>query len=142
MLNFIQGSNGEYTFALPVDGNTQIPVYHARNDTGPLVKALIRSSPGKNLMGYSGFISFDEIAQIWSEKLGKQIKFHRSTVDDLDRAIPGGVGKEIGEMMEYISDPGYFGGQEAAEELGLVKPEELGVSGLTDVRDYLRALEV
>lgn len=125
-----------------MDGNKQIPVYHARNDTGPLVKALIKSSPGKNLMGYSGFISFDELAELWSTKLGKKITFQRSTVDVMDQLMPGGVGREIGEMMEYISDPGYFGGQEAVEELGLVKPEELGVSGLTDVRSYLQAFEV
>jgi hypothetical protein len=117
-------------------------MYHARNDSGPLVKALIKSSPGKNLMGYSGLISFNEVADLWSKKLGKPIKYQRSTVDDMDRVMPGGIGREIGEMMEYINDPGYFGGEEAVRDLGLIEPKDLGVSDLTDVRVYLQRLEI
>lgn len=134
----LQVSDDEYVIAFPLDGNKQVPMYHPRHDTGPLVKALVKSSPGKNLMGYSSLISFDEIAEIWSKNLGKSVKYQRSTVDVMDKIMPGGVGKELGEMMEYISSPGYFGGEEAVKELGLIEPKDVGVSGLTEVRDFLK----
>jgi hypothetical protein len=98
---------------------------HARNDSGPLVKALVKSTPGKNLMGYGSLISFDEIAQIWSQNLGQPVKYQRGTVDAMDKLMPGGVGIELGEMLEYISAPGYFGGEEAVKELGLIEPKEV-----------------
>jgi hypothetical protein len=113
-------SDDAYGIAFPVDGNKKIPMYHPRQDTGPLVKALFSSSPGKNLLGYSSETSFEEIAEIWSKNLGKTVKYQRSTVDHMDKIMPGGVGRELGEMMEYISEPGYFGGDEAIKELGAI----------------------
>ena len=109
--------------SFPVDGHKQIPMYHPRKDTGPLVKALVGSAPGKNLMGYGSSISFDEVAAIWTQNLGQPVKFQRATVEFFDKIMPGGFGKELGEMMEYISDPGYFGGEEAVKELGLLEPK-------------------
>ncbi|SMQ48135.1 unnamed protein product [Zymoseptoria tritici ST99CH_1A5] len=53
-----------YIMSLPIDGNKPVPMIDARNDTGPLVKALVKAAPGKNLMGYTSEISFNEIAQI------------------------------------------------------------------------------
>lgn len=32
------------------------------------------------------------------------------SVDDIDRSLPGGLGRELGEMFEYSNDPGYDGG--------------------------------
>lgn len=106
-------------------------MYHPRNDTGPLVKALVASSPGKNLMGYGSEISFDEIAQIWSENLGEPVAYQRGTVEFMDQIMPGGMGIELGEMMEYISDPGYFGGEAAVEGLGLITPGDVSGSLLS-----------
>ncbi|KAF2715732.1 NAD(P)-binding protein [Pleomassaria siparia CBS 279.74] len=134
-------SEDQYLLSYPCDGDAKIPMYHPRQDTGPLVKALVKSSPGKDLMGFSSIITFDEIAQIFSKSLGKEVKYQRSTVDSMDQMMPGGVGRELGEMMEYISSPGYYGGDEAVKELGLIEPKELGVEGLTDVREYLKTLK-
>lgn len=100
-------------------------MYHPRKDTGPLVKALFKSAPGKNLMGYGSEISFDEIAAIWSKNLGQPVKYQRTTVEVIDQMMPGGFGVEIGEMMEYINNPGYFGGEEAIRELNLIEPKEV-----------------
>ena len=135
-------SNESYVLACPLDGDKKVPMYHPRHDTGSLVKALVKSSPGKNLLGYGSEITFDEIAEIWSKKLGKDVKYQRSTVDDMDKMMPGGVGKELGEMFEYFSDPGYFGGEEAIKELGAITPEDLGVSGLSDVKEFLKGLKL
>ncbi|KAF2021444.1 NAD(P)-binding protein [Aaosphaeria arxii CBS 175.79] len=137
-----KGPDGEYVMRQPIDGNKQIPMYHPRQDTGPLVKALITSSPGKNLMGFSSQISFNEIAQIWSKSIGEPVKFVPNTVEDVDKAMPGGHGRELGEMMAYINDPGYFGGEEAVKELNLITPQDLGVTGLSNVREFLKDKKV
>lgn len=76
-------------------------------------------------MGYGSLISFGEIARIWSENLGQPVKYQRTTVEAMDKMIPGGFGIEIGEMMEYINSPGYFGGEEAVRELNLIEPKEV-----------------
>lgn len=102
-------------------------MYHPRNDTGPLVKALVNTTPGKNLMGYGTEISFNEIAQIWSKNLGEKVTYHRNTVEFMDQIMPGGMGIELGEMMEYISSPGYFGGDAAVKELNLITPKDVSV---------------
>ncbi|KAJ4304873.1 hypothetical protein N0V90_000401 [Kalmusia sp. IMI 367209] len=130
--------DGSYIQSFPLDGDKQIPMYHPRKDTGVLVKALVKSDPGQNLMGFGSFISFDEIVEIWSHNLGKPVTYHRSTVDDMDKAMPGGLGRELGEMMEYINDPGYFGGDEAVKALNLIPPKQLEDMNLTDVREYLK----
>lgn len=113
--------------SFPLDGHKKVPMYHPRNDTGPLVKALVNSSPGKNLMGYGSEISFDEIARIWSENLGEQVAYHRGTVEFMDSIMPGGLDIELGEMMEYISDPGYFGGEAAVKAMGLITPKDVSI---------------
>ncbi|KAF2756732.1 NAD(P)-binding protein [Pseudovirgaria hyperparasitica] len=127
-----------YVLSFPTDGDKQIPMYHPTKDTGICVKALVKSSPGKNLMAYGTEISFDEIAQIWSQNLGKPVKYQRCTVEFMDKIMPGGMGMELGEMMEYISSPGYYGGDKAVKELGLITPKDLGISGLAEVRDFLK----
>lgn len=76
-------------------------------------------------MGYSSLISFEEIAQIWSRNLGEPVKYQRTTVEAIDKMMPGGFGIEIGEMMEYINSPGYFGGEDAIRELNLIEPKEV-----------------
>lgn len=133
-----QKTSDGYILSFPLDGDKQVPMYHPRKDTGPLVKALIESTPGKNLMGYGSEISFDEVAAIWSKNLGQSVKYQRTTTEVMDQMMPGGFGIEIGEMMEYINDPGYFGGEEAIKELNLIEPSELGSIPLTEVRDHLQ----
>lgn len=116
--------------SFPLDGDRKVPMYHPRKDTGPLVKALVKSTPGKNLMGYGTEISFDEIAQIWSKNLGEEVKYQRSTVEFMDQIMPGGMGIELGEMMEYISNPGYYGGEAAIKELNLITPSDVSFEPL------------
>lgn len=102
-------------------------MYHPRNDTGPLVKALVNSTPGKNLMGHGSEIIFDEIARIWSENLRELVAYHRGTVEFMDQIMPGGMGIELGEMTEYISDPGYFGGEAAVKAMDLITPKDVSI---------------
>lgn len=46
--------------SFPLDGHEKVLMYHPRVDPGPLVKARIDSTTGKNLISYNSKISFDE----------------------------------------------------------------------------------
>ncbi len=94
-------------------------------DSGKLVKALVDNKPGKNLMAVGDWASMDDIAAIWHENTGLDIKVVRGTVEGLDQAIPGGAGKELGDMCEYMSSPGYYGGPEAEKALNLISPSDV-----------------
>jgi hypothetical protein len=39
--------------------------------------------------------------------MGTKTSYMQVTADDLDKDIPGGAGREIGEMHEYNSEFGY-----------------------------------
>lgn len=79
-------------------------------------------------MGYGSEISFDEIAEIWSKNLGERVAYHRGTVEFMDKIMPGGMGIEFGEMMEYINNPGYYGGEAAIEATNLITPKDVAIS--------------
>lgn len=113
--------------SLPLDDDKEVPIFDAFLDSGKIVKALLENKPGLNIQGFSTLITFNEIAQIWSENLGHTVHYKRGTVDDLDKMMPGGVGRELGEMMEYISDPGYFGGEEAVKAMNLITPSDVSL---------------
>lgn len=85
-------------------------------------------------MGYGSEISFDEIAEIWSKNLGEQVAYHRGTVEFMDKIMPGGMGIELGEMMEYINNPGYYGGESAIKETNLITPKDVAISHLFIIR--------
>ena len=112
---------------MPVDPDHEIPTFDPRKDSGNDVKALVESTPGKNLMAYSCTMTLGNVARTLSEKSGKTVKYAKNTTADLEGFMPGGVGREMGEMMEYINmaELGYYGGPEAIKELHLIHPKDV-----------------
>ena len=56
----------------------------------------------------------------WGEVGIPGTSYKQITVEDFDRRIPEGFGREIGEMFEYTSDLGYDGG-----DSGVLRLEDL-----------------
>ena len=52
------------------DGNVKLPYIDTRRDTGPFVRALIGSSPGRTLLAYTAMLSLNDIAELWSRATG------------------------------------------------------------------------
>ena len=50
-------------------------MYSVNDDTGPLVHALLRTTPGKKLIGAKSWLSFRDFAKIRAQMLGKSIEF-------------------------------------------------------------------
>ena len=89
----------------------QAPHLDVNRDTGYFVRALTQLPPGKTAMAAGTWCTWPEWIRTWGKVVGQsKVSYKQITVEDFDRAIPGGFGKEIGEMFEYTSDPGYDGG--------------------------------
>ncbi|EGU84473.1 hypothetical protein FOPG_17460 [Fusarium oxysporum f. sp. conglutinans race 2 54008] len=129
------------TFVLSIPGNPDAPVAQvdAGRDTGKshatlgtlqtdnfhldkFVKALLQVKPGKNLLGCSTLLTWNEYAALWGKIHGVTCRFVPLDRKVVEEAIPGGIGEELADMFEYIGDFGYHGGDPT-----ITFPKDLGV---------------
>lgn len=73
------------------------------------MKALVLTSPGKNLAGAASVLSWTEYTELWGKVMGVVCTFQQVGDDVLPRLIPGGIGQELGDMIRYIDHFGYYG---------------------------------
>lgn len=73
------------------------------------MKALVLTSPGKNLAGAASVLSWTEYAELWGKIMNVVCKFEQVDYDVLPRLIPGGIGQELSDMIRYIDRFGYYG---------------------------------
>ena len=87
-----------------------MPHVEPRKDCGYFVRALIQSSPGKNLLGYGSMASWKEFLKIWCDTIGVPYGgYDEVPIEVIEKMMPGGLGKEIGEMFAYAAEFGYDG---------------------------------
>lgn len=96
----------------PTDPDVLIPQLNPRTDTGPFVQALRKLPPKSTLMAASEWCTWPEWIKTWGDVTGVKTSYKQVSVDNFDEHIPGGVGKEIGEMYEFSSTFGYNADQE------------------------------
>ncbi|KAJ5920620.1 hypothetical protein N7516_011478 [Penicillium verrucosum] len=139
-------ADGTFVLGVPIDGDALVPMVEARQDTGKelewlrsnaggkFVKALVQVEPGKNLLGYGSFISWNEFAVLWGKIHGVECRFVRVHREVLENAVPGCVGEELADMFEYIGEFGYDGGDPS-----VVHPQSLGVDiPVYTVEEYIK----
>jgi len=88
-----------------------IPHLDPRRDTGPWVLALLQLPPNSTVMAASEWLTWPDWIRTWGEVTGVKTSYKQTTVQDLDEYVPGGAGKEIGEMYEFSSEFGYNANQ-------------------------------
>lgn len=89
----------------------ELPLLDVNKDTGYFVRALTQLPPGKTVMAAGTWCTWPEYMKTWGEVVGiPGCSYKQITVAEMAKAIPGGPGKEIGEMFEYAGEPGYEGG--------------------------------
>ncbi|KFZ03600.1 hypothetical protein V502_10813 [Pseudogymnoascus sp. VKM F-4520 (FW-2644)] len=103
-------SDGTYVLSMPIDGDAPVPMVEPRHDTGHFTKALVQVAPGQNLLGFGSMMSWNEWVVIWGRVHGVKCRFERLDRKIIENSIPGGIGEELADMFEYISDFGYDGG--------------------------------
>ena len=124
-------ADGSYQMKFPTDPAAEAPHLDVKKDTGYFVRALTQLPPGKTVMAAGTWCTWPEWIKTWAMVVGKQsvdVSYKQITVEDFDQAIPGGFGKEVGEMFEYTSDPEYDGG-----DVEVLRLEDLKKVSLVDM---------
>lgn len=91
----------------PTSPDMLIPHLNPRKDTGPWARTLLQLPPNSTIMATSEWLTWPDWIKTWGELTGVKTSYKQTTVEDLAEHIPGGVGKEIGEMYQFSSDFGY-----------------------------------
>lgn len=91
----------------PTSPDVLVPHIDPAKDTGPWALALRQLPPGSTLMAASEWLTWPQWIELFGQVTGVKTSYKQTTIDDLDEHIPGGVGKEIGEMYEFSSKYAY-----------------------------------
>ena len=91
----------------PTSPETIVPHLHPRKDTGPYVEALLKLPPNSTVMAASVWCTWPDWIKLWGKLTGVETSYKQVDVTNFDKHLPGGVGKEIGEMFEFSSEHGY-----------------------------------
>ncbi|OCK74070.1 NAD(P)-binding protein [Lepidopterella palustris CBS 459.81] len=126
--------DGSYKVTSPTTAETVIPWFDPMADIGNFVRALLEVAPGKQVAGVGSWLNWNQWCELFTKISGVNCTYQQITVDDLEKAMPGGAGREIGDMFKYMEDPGYFGSDPT-----LIQPEDLGVEiKRTTAEDFLK----
>jgi hypothetical protein len=96
----------------PTDPEMLIPHLNPREDTGLHVLALLQLPPSSTLMAASEWLTWPDWIKLFGDITGTKTSYKQTSVEDMDEYLPGGAGKEIGEMYEFSSEFGYNTKQE------------------------------
>ncbi|BFZ61556.1 hypothetical protein YB2330_002628 [Saitoella coloradoensis] len=104
--------DGSYVMAFPVPGSTIIPIFDVA-DTGMFIAGILNGPEkmmGQRVLGFSEFISLNDMVKQYSSVRGVQAKFVQIDYDTYEAHFPNKtVAKELYEMFAYMNEFGYYG---------------------------------
>jgi hypothetical protein len=143
--------DGSFVLSMPGSGDALHPIIDIPADIGIFVHSLAYLPPGQKLMGCRAMISNNDYMALWSKVNNVTGRFQEISVDDCDKAIPGGFGKELGEMFAYSAEFGYYGGMKDVvlpddvrhipaftAPSSLITRLKLGIKGLDSLEEYIK----
>ncbi len=98
---------------------------------------MLKTPPRTTLLGTSSVMPYAEFVRLWGDIHGVKASLQSLSVEDVDKLVPGGLGREVGETAAYTQEFGWDGGE------GTLLPEQagVGVKRLTDVETYIRTTD-
>ncbi|KUJ15850.1 NAD(P)-binding protein [Mollisia scopiformis] len=121
--------DGKYILRKP-GKNDAIHPFVVTGDTGEFVELLVRAPPKQNLLGVSEMSDYVTYMKIWTEVTGVPSEVREITVEEADKAAPGGIGREAAESTATSAEFGW--GKD------LVMPKDLDPNiKLTSLRSYI-----
>ena len=130
--------DGTFKFQASTDPDTVLPHLDVQHDTGYYVKALTQMESGQMVMAAGDWCSWSEWMRKWARGMGideDKVSYEAVSAEEMGKDM-GDFGKEVGEMYEYSSKIGYFGG------LDMLKGEDLRKMGfeipMTTVEEYTK----
>jgi hypothetical protein len=122
-----QLDDGSFQMQFPTNPDVLIPHLNPRTDTGPFVRALLQLPPRSTLMAASEWCTWPQWIARWGDVNHVKTSYKQVDVDDFDKEIPGGAGKEIGEMYAFSNEYGYNADQkDSLKTWDLEKVRQLG----------------
>lgn len=76
-------------------------------DFGLFVNLLVRAPPKQDLLGVSEMTSYVQYMKLWSDTTGVPSDAKQVSVEDVDRAAPGGIGREAAESTATSTEFGW-----------------------------------
>jgi hypothetical protein len=76
-------------------------------DAGLFTELLVRSPPKQDLLAVSEMASYRTLMRIWSEASGIPGEAQEISVEQADKAAPGGFGRESGESTATSAEFGW-----------------------------------
>jgi len=108
-------------FASGIEGDLKLPLFAADEDSGPLVKTLIESAPGKNLIAYREWMTLEEMVKVFTEATGLPARYVTLGPGEPDIPLPEGLKEELDDNWAYFNECGY----EARDDPSLIHPKQV-----------------
>ncbi|KAL1585775.1 hypothetical protein WHR41_04969 [Cladosporium halotolerans] len=127
--------NDVVVFASSVKGDLKLPLIAPDEDSGPLVKALLEDSPGKNLIAYRQWMSLEEMVEIFAKVTGLSAQYVTLPAGEPDLPLPEGLKAELDDNWAYFNECGY----EARDDPTVIHPNQLEeCPKLGSVREWIQ----
>lgn len=99
----------------------KLPLIVGEEDTGPLVKALIDSPPGKNLIGYREWMTLPEMTAIFTAATGLPAEYVSLPIGEPKGLLPPPLQQVVDDMWGYFNEFGY----EARDDSSVIHPSQV-----------------
>ncbi|KUJ12868.1 putative NAD dependent epimerase/dehydratase [Mollisia scopiformis] len=131
--------DGSWRLGLVGTGARPLPHLDVEADLGAIVAAILEGRPGKKVLAAGDMVSWSDQMRIWCEMNKVPFGgFDSLPIEVFDKFFPiPGLGRELGEMMEFMEVFGYVGGDPE-----VVLPGQLeSPPKLTSWREYVEKHE-
>jgi hypothetical protein len=124
--NILKNSEGVVQFIGHLDADVKIPYIAVEEDTGPLVKALVQESAGKNLIAYREWLTPRELASAFTKATGMNAEVVTLPKGSFPPSVTPSLKISIEDNMAYWNEFGY----EGREDPTVVHPRDVSQPGL------------
>lgn len=109
--------------------NTKLPMIAPAEDTGPIVRALIEETFRKKVIGYRGWINFDELIQAFTHATGLKAQYYELPLGGfaMPDKVPPDMHRELTDMIGYCNEFGY----EGRDDPTVVHPSDVSLTPLS-----------
>ena len=101
-----------------------MPFVAAEEDSGPLVKALVQESAGKNLIGYREWLTMEEFTEAFTRASGIKSELVTVSLEQFAAALPEDLKVEMADNIAYFNDFGY----EGRDDPTVIHPKAVSIS--------------
>ena len=101
-----------------------MPFIAAEEDSGPLVKALVQESAGKNLIGYREWLTMGELTEAFTRATGTKSELVTIPLDQFGAALPEDLAIEMADNIAYFNEFGY----EGRDDPTVIHPDAVSIS--------------